>query len=52
MVGTPEEVARQFEEQVQIQRKQLDMIRAQQESIDALKQMLSQQLKEKKETER
>jgi len=41
MAGTPEEVARQFEEQAWVQREQLEMIWAQQESIDALKQMLS-----------
>jgi len=39
MAGTLEEIARRFEQQVQ--REQLDMIRAQQESIDTLKQMLS-----------
>ena len=48
MVGTPEEVARQFEEHARVQREQLDMIRALQESINTLKQMLSQLLKEKK----
>jgi len=29
MAGTPEEVAKQFEEQAEVQREQLDMIRAQ-----------------------
>ena len=48
MAGTPEEVARQFEEQTRVQMEQLGIIRAQQESIDALKQMLSQLIKEKK----
>jgi len=33
-----------FEQQAQTQREQLDMIRAQQESIDTLKKMLSQLL--------
>ena len=32
MAGTPEEVAKRLEEQDQVQREQLDMIRAQQES--------------------
>ena len=39
IVGTPNEVARQFKEQARVQREQLDMIQAQQESIDALKQI-------------
>ena len=47
MAGTPEEMARRFEQQAQVQREQLDMIRAQQESIDTLKQMLSQLLEDK-----
>ena len=41
MAGTPKEVAKRFEEQVQVQREQFCMIRAQQESIDTLKQMLA-----------
>ena len=41
MTSTPEEMARRFEQQAQAQREQLDMIRAQQQSIDSLKQMLS-----------
>jgi len=48
MAGTPEEMARRFEQQVQVQREQLDMIRVQQESIDSLKYMLSQLLEDKK----
>jgi len=48
MAENPEEVARQFEEQARVQREQLDMVRAQQESIDTLKKMLCQLLKEKK----
>ena len=48
MAGTPEEMAKRFEEQARVQREQFDMIRAQQESIDTLKQMLLQLLKEKK----
>jgi len=41
MANTSEEMARRFEKQAQAQRKQLDMSRARQESIDSLKQMLS-----------
>ena len=37
MTNTPEETARRFEQQAQVQREQFDMIRAQQESIDTLK---------------
>ena len=37
MASTPDEMARRFEQQAQTQREQLDMIRAQQESIDSLK---------------
>jgi len=37
MAGTPKEMVRRFEQQAQVQREQLDMIRAQQESIDTLK---------------
>jgi len=48
IAGTPEEVAKQFEEKAQVPREQFDMIRAQQESIDTLKQMFTQLLKEKK----
>jgi len=44
MANTPEELARHFEQHAQAQKEQLDMIRAQQESIDTLKQMLSQLL--------
>ena len=44
MANTPEEVTTHFEQQAQAQREQLDVIRAQQESIDTLKQMLSQLL--------
>jgi len=40
-------MARRFEQQAQVQREQLDMIRAQQESIDTLKKMLSQLLEDK-----
>jgi len=35
--STPEEMARRFEQQAHARREQLDMIRAQQESIDTLK---------------
>ena len=48
MTGTPEEMAKWFEEQARVQREQLDMIQAQQEPVDMLKQMLSQLLKDKK----
>ena len=48
MAGTPQEMAKRFEEQARIQREQFNMIRTQQESIDTLKQMLSQLLKDKK----
>ena len=44
MTNTPEETTRLLEQQAQIQREQFDMIRAQQESIDSLKQMLAQLL--------
>jgi len=44
MANNPEEMARRFEQQAQTQREQLDMTRNQQESIDTLKQMLSQLL--------
>ena len=48
MASTPEETVRRFEQQARAQREQLDMIRSQQESIDTLKQMLSQLLEGKK----
>ena len=48
MAGTPEEMAKCFEQQAQVQREQLDMIHAQQESIDRLKQMLLQLLEDKR----
>ena len=41
MTNTPEKTARSFEQQAQVQREQFEMIRAQQESIDSLKQMLA-----------
>ena len=47
MAGTSEEMAKQFEEQARVQQEQFDMIQAQQESINILKQMLSQLLKDK-----
>ena len=34
MISTPEETARRLEQQAQVQKEQLEMIRAQQESID------------------
>ena len=48
MASIPEEMARRSEQQAQAQREQLDMICAQQESIDTLKQMFLQLLKNKK----
>jgi len=50
MGGPPEEVAKRFEEQAQVQREQFGMIWAQQESIDILKQMLAHLLKNKKKS--
>ena len=50
MTNTPEETARHFEQQAQVQREQFDMIRTQQESIDSLKQMLAQLLEDKKKS--
>ena len=52
MAGNPEEMARRFEQQAQVQREQLDMIRTQQESIDTLKQMLSQLLRIRRRSRR
>ena len=48
MAGTLEEVAKRLEEHAQVQREQLGMICAQQESIDVCKQMLTKLLKKKK----
>ena len=48
MVGTSKELAKQFKEQAQVQREQFNMIRAQQESVNTLKQILAQLLKKKK----
>ena len=50
MTNTPEETARRFEQQAQVQREQFDMIRAQQESIVSLKQMLAQLLEDKRKS--
>ena len=44
ITNTPEETARRLEQQAQVQKEQFEMIRAQQESIDSLKQMLAQLL--------
>ena len=41
-------MAKRLEDQAQVEREQLDMIRAQQESIDVLKQMLTKLFKKKK----
>ena len=50
MMSTPEETARRLEQQAQVQKEQLDMILAQQESIDSLKQMLAQLLEDRKKS--
>jgi len=50
MTNTPEETARRFEQQAQVQREQFDMIRAQKESIDSLKQILAQLLEYKRKS--
>jgi len=47
MAGTPEEMAKHFEQQAQVQREQPNMICAQQESIYTLKQIFSQLLEDK-----
>ena len=48
MTNTPEETARRLEQQAQVQKEQFELIRAQQESIDSLKQMLAQLLEDKR----
>ena len=48
MTNTPEETARRLKQQAQVQREQFDMIRAQQEFIDTLKQIVAQLLEDKK----
>ena len=48
MTSTPEETARRLEQQAQVQKEQFELIRAQQESIDSLKQMLAQLLEDKR----
>ena len=48
MTGTPEETARRLEQQAQIQKRQMEMIISQQESIDSLKQMLAQLLEDRR----
>ena len=50
MTSTPEETAKRLEQQAQVQKEQLEMIRAQQESIDSLKQMLAQLLEDKRKS--
>jgi len=50
MTNTPEETARRLEQQAQVQKEQFVMIRAQQESIDSLKQMLVQLLEDKRKS--
>jgi len=50
MIGTPKETARRLEQQAQVQKEQLDMIHAQQESINSLKQMLAQLLEDKRKS--
>ena len=50
MTSTPEETARRLDQQAQVQKEQLDMILAQRESIDSLKQMLAQLLEDRKKS--
>ena len=50
MANTLEETTNFLEQQAQVQREQLDMIYAQQESIDNLKKMLAQLLEDKKKS--
>jgi len=50
MANTLEETTKRLEQQAHVQREQFDMIRAQQESIDTLKQMLAQLLEDKKKS--
>ena len=50
MTSTPEETARRLEQQAQVQKEQLDMILAQRESIDSLKQMLAQLLEDRRKS--
>ena len=51
MTGTPEEVARRFEEQARVQQVHHEMLQAQQESINNLKKMIALLLdKQKKKT--
>jgi len=49
--NTLKETTRHLEQQAQIQREQFDMIHAQQESIDTLKQMLVQLLEDNKKSD-
>ena len=50
MTNTPKETARRLEQEAQVQKEQFEMIRAQQESIDSLKQMLAQLLEDKRKS--
>ena len=50
ITNTPEETARRLKQQAQVQREIFDMIRAQQEFINTLKQMLTQLLKDKRKS--
>ena len=52
MTSTPEGMVRHFKQQAQAQREQLDMIHAQKESIDSLKQMILQLLEDKRRSRR
>ena len=52
MAGTPKEKARHFEQQAQVQREHIDMIHAQKESIDRLKQILLQLFEDKRRSRR
>ena len=51
MAGTPDKVAKRFEEQTRVQQAQHEMLRAQQESVNDLKKMMTLLLdKQKKKT--
>jgi len=50
MKNTPEDTTKRLEQQAQVQKEQLEMIRAQQESIDSLKQMLAQLLEDRRKS--
>ena len=47
MGRTPEETTKKFEEQARVQKEQSDMLHAQQQSIDDLKQMITLLIRKK-----